>query len=118
MPSRVSGRGRILATWRRLIRMTERFEAHRASSEHERRWAGKRLDALHVAYAEALSAPGSRQALAAVDRRRAISRKTRERLLNEHPYGGQSPRSKPAEITTGDDFGSYGLGKSGGLHRP
>jgi hypothetical protein len=75
--SRIPGRGRILATLRGLIRMTEKFEAHRAASDFDRRLAGRLLDAFHAAFAEGISAPGSRQALDAVDRRRAISRKGR-----------------------------------------
>jgi hypothetical protein len=75
--SRVHGQGRLLCSLRLLVRRVERFAMARACSDAQRRWAAKLADALDGAYAEALSAPGSRQALAAVDARRARSQKGR-----------------------------------------
>jgi hypothetical protein len=73
--SRLHGRGRLLCALAALRRRADRFAAHRASTPVEQAFARRLLDALDGAYAEALSAPGSRQALASVDARRAVSRK-------------------------------------------
>src|SRR5687767_11089688 len=75
-PYRVGGRGRLLASLRALIRRVHRFTVARATTDHERRWAGKLSDELEATYATALSAPGARAGLEAVDRRAAIRRKT------------------------------------------
>lgn len=76
LPTRVPGRGRLLASLRALLRRVHRFSVARASSDLEQRWAGALSDDLEAAYVAALSSPGARAGLDAVDRRVAIQRKT------------------------------------------
>jgi len=64
--SRVAGRGRLLRQLAALSRRVDRFSAHRASSDAERRWAALLADQLDSAYAAAIAAPGAHAALAAV----------------------------------------------------
>ena len=73
--TRIVGRGRLLASLRRLLCHVERFAEHRAATSDERQWAARFADDLSAAPAVALSQPGARAALDAVDRRRAVSRK-------------------------------------------
>ena len=75
--TRVPGRGRLLTSLRLLSRRVERFAEHRASTAAERLWACRLGDDLDRAFAAAASTPGAREALAAVDERRASARKTR-----------------------------------------
>jgi hypothetical protein len=73
--SRIVGRGRLLATLRGLIRRVERFANHRAGTAEEQRWAARFADALDGVFTAASAEPGARAGLAAVDRRRRVSRK-------------------------------------------
>jgi hypothetical protein len=70
--------GRLLFTLRALLRRVERFLAQRATAD-EQRWAARLHDDLTAIYTAALAAPGARRGLEAVDRRRAVSRKIRDR---------------------------------------
>lgn len=75
MRTRIPERGRLLASLRTLLRRVERFGVGRAA-KHEQAWAARFADELTAAYVAALSAPGARAALEAVDRRAAVRRKT------------------------------------------
>jgi hypothetical protein len=75
--SRIPGRGALLLTLRALLRRVERFALHRATSRGEQLWAGRLADRLEAALTEALDSLAARASLEAVERRRAISRKTR-----------------------------------------
>lgn len=74
--SRIPGRGRLLASTRELMGRVRKFIEHRATSEAERVWGARYYDGLEATYLEGLAAPGARAGLEAVDRRRAVSRKT------------------------------------------
>lgn len=74
--SRVPGRGRLVASLRLLLRRVERFAASRTLTPAEARWAAKLADDLEATFVAALSAPGVRPGLDAVDQRRARARKT------------------------------------------
>jgi len=76
LPTRVGGRGRLLASLRALLRRVHKFSVARATTDAETRWAAKLSDDLEATYAAALSAPGSRAALGAADRQSALRRKT------------------------------------------
>ena len=75
MSTRIPGRGRLLASLRTLLRRVERFGVGRAA-KHEQAWAARFADELTATYVAALSSPGARAALEAVDRRAAVRRKT------------------------------------------
>jgi hypothetical protein len=72
----VPGRGAILRSLRGLVRRVERFGERRARTPEDRAWSHRLADALDAAFREALAVPGGREALAAVDQRRARARKT------------------------------------------
>jgi hypothetical protein len=74
--SRVPGRGRLLFSLRALLQRTEKFMQLRATPS-EQPWAARLHDELSATFAAAVSSQGSRAALEMVDRRRAVSRKTR-----------------------------------------
>lgn len=76
LPSRITGRGALLRSLRGLLRRIERYAEHRATTSQEQRWAARVADDLETTYLWALSAPWAQAALDAVDRRRAVSRKT------------------------------------------
>lgn len=75
--SRIAGRGRLLRSLRALLGRINRFAAHRAGTDAERRWACAFGDAVQQALDVGLQDAGARAALLAVDRRRDISRKVR-----------------------------------------
>ncbi len=85
--SRVPGRGRLLFALRALLRRVETFIEQRATAD-EQRWAARLHDELTATYTAALAAPGAREGLAAVDRRRAGSRKTRPTCRLDLDNGG------------------------------
>jgi hypothetical protein len=85
--SRVPGRGRLLFALRALLRRVETFIEQRATAD-EQQWAARLHDELTVTYTAALAAPGVRAGLDAVDRRRAVSRKTRPTCLLDLDNGG------------------------------
>jgi hypothetical protein len=76
VPTRIPGRGRLLFALRGLLRRVQRYAAHRAMTRDDLVWASALADDLDGALARALSAPGARAAVDAVDQRRAASRKT------------------------------------------
>jgi hypothetical protein len=73
--SRIVGRGRLLYSLQSLRRRVEKFAVARASTPAEQAFARVLLDDLDAAHARALSLPGSRAALEAVDARRRVARK-------------------------------------------
>jgi hypothetical protein len=73
--SRIVGMGRLLRSLKALITRVDRFGQHRVSTHEELRWATVLADDLERAFRAALT-PEARAALAAVDRRAAISAKT------------------------------------------
>ena len=75
-PSRIHGRGALLRSLRGVLRRTERFGIHRASTADERRWAARLADSLESALRDALESPGARASLEAANRRADVSRKS------------------------------------------
>lgn len=76
-PSRVAGRGVLVRALRRLVWRVGRYAEFRAASSGEQRWAARLFDRLQEAFRESLHDGDVRDELAAVDRRRAATRKDR-----------------------------------------
>lgn len=72
-----------------LLRRVDKFGASRATPP-EQRWAARLYDELSAAYVAALSSPGARAALEAVDRRTAVRRKTPARTPDRNLLTGDS----------------------------
>ena len=87
--SRIAGRGALLRSLRALLGRVRRFGEHRATSAEEQRWTGVLCDRLTVAFDDALTAPGARAGLRAVDERRRVSSKTAGRRNPATPTAGQ-----------------------------
>ena len=103
LPSRVPGRGRLLASLRALLHRVHRFSQARATTDLEHRWAGTLADALDAAYVTALSAPGARAGLDAVDRRATIRRKTpaaRRTAKATHLFDTEAPQPATGPLLT------------------
>jgi hypothetical protein len=79
--SRIVGQGGLLRTLRALIAKVDKFSAHRARTREEVRWANCLADALERALNAAMT-PAARASLEAVDRRRALSQKHRQKALS------------------------------------
>jgi hypothetical protein len=73
----IAGRGRLLRTLRTLIRRTERFCLHRASTDDQRRWAATFADDLEAILRHHLEEASAQAALRSVDQRAALKRKAR-----------------------------------------
>jgi hypothetical protein len=86
-PSRIPGRGGLLRSLDGVLRWTDRFVMHRASTADERRWAARLADTLETPIRDALESPGARASLEAVTRRADISRKTRAAEAQEATHG-------------------------------
>lgn len=74
--SRIAGPGALFRSLRTLLQRVDRYGTHRARTGDEVRWANILGDSLEHAFNVALT-PSARAALAAVDRRRALSVKAR-----------------------------------------
>lgn len=98
--SRIKGMGSLLRSLRALVRRTDKYGAHRASTAEDRRWANVLADNLDAAYRVALT-PAAVVSLEQTDRRQGLASKSSAggRRLRKSLFGRPGrPQARPSEV--------------------